>query len=222
MQQQTHLLHLDEKTQIATDWMIPDHYERGIIIAHGAGLGMESPFISHIQQFFANNNLLAVKFNFTYMQQGRKAPDRLPKLMAAWQAVIDEVVQGSHLSTEQLILSGKSMGGRIASMLAAETSNFAGLIFFGYPLHAPGKQDKPRYEHLQQVQCPMLFIQGTRDNLCNLEVLKKSFAKISICPDLYIIETGDHSFKTLKRMQRNEASVWDEIAASSCDWINRL
>jgi predicted alpha/beta-hydrolase family hydrolase len=113
------------------------------------------------------------------------------------------------------------MGGRYATILASKEDLYAGIILFGYPLHAPGKSDTPRFNHLKVIHEPMLFFQGTRDSLCKLEVFKPLLEKLSPPPDLHVIEGGDHSFKVLKRIERSKQSVFEEIILASTEWINK-
>ncbi|MGR9116751.1 MAG: alpha/beta hydrolase family protein [Gammaproteobacteria bacterium] len=221
MKLETHAIHVNDKTSISSSWLIPKDYRHALIIAHGAGQGMDSPLISALHEGIASRNILTVKFNFPYLEQGRKAPDRAPVLTATWQAVVDSVKERTGMTSDQIFLSGKSMGGRYASMLLAEQAGFGGLILFGYPLHPAGKPERLRYEHLASIASPMLFIQGTRDSLCQLERLQQILTGLTPQPDLHIIEGGDHSFKVLKSRNRSERSVWDEIIGVAAEWITK-
>ncbi len=219
MKKQIYKLMVNEKSTITSEWLIPDHFQTALIIAHGAGNGMDSPFISYLHKQIANHDILTVKFNFPYMEKARKTPDRAQVLEATWLKVIDSVIKKTHLSAEQIFLSGKSMGGRYASMIASK-QNFA-VILYGYPLHAPGKPLNLRIEHFKTISCPILIFQGTRDSLCQLDKLQESLEKYAPDASLHIIEGGDHSFKTLKRMNRTEESVWQEIVLKTVEWINK-
>ncbi|MGR9046056.1 MAG: alpha/beta family hydrolase, partial [Gammaproteobacteria bacterium] len=117
MKTENHSIRVSEKSIISSSWLIPEGYERALIIAHGAGQDMNSPFISALHEGIAKHNILTVKFNFPYLEQGRKVPDRPSVLMATWHAVINAVKTRTDLSYEHIILSGKSMGGRYASLL---------------------------------------------------------------------------------------------------------
>ncbi len=209
-------------SDITSVWAIPENYanQSAVILAHGAGNDMHHPFISFIHEALAKCGNLSVKFNFPYKEKGRKAPDRMPTLLAALKTVVDAVRTDPELAPQHLFLAGKSMGGRAASLLVAEGENCDGLIFLGFPLHPPGKPDQRRADHLQQIDCPMLFFQGTRDRLCDLELLHQVLEKLSAKVTVYEIEGGDHSFKVLKRLGRSEQEVWEEIATACCAWIN--
>ena len=219
METQNLQITINEKASVSSVWLIPDAYQAVLIIAHGAGNDMHSDFISFLHQTIAEQGIMTVKFNFPYKEQGRKAPDRAPVLEATWKAVIDLVLEKTGCRPEQLFLSGKSMGGRYASMIAAQESDFGGLLLYGYPLHPPGKPEKLRAEHLASIRCPMLFFEGTRDSLCKLDILRGILNPLHPKPELHIIEGGDHSFKVLKRLNRDEQSVWTEIAQHSGKWI---
>ncbi len=219
MKTENHTLLINDKDSISSVWLYPDSYQSAIIIAHGAGNGMNSAFISYLHETIAEQNILSIKFNFPYMEQEKKAPNRPAVLEATWQKMIEAVLEKTNLSSEQIFLSGKSMGGRYASMIAAK-QQYAGVILFGYPLHAPGKSLTPRIEHFSSIQCPSLFFQGTRDSLCQLDKLQESLKELAQPSKLLIIEGGDHSFKTLKRLNRTEESVWQEIVQATTAWIH--
>lgn len=219
MKTENHSIRVNDKATVSSILLIPENYRQVLIIAHGAGQGMQSPLISALHEGFAAHGILTVKFNFPYLEQGRKAPDRPAVLLDSWQAVIADVTATTGLSTQHIFLSGKSMGGRYASLIAAEQPGFGGLILFGYPLHPTGKPDQVRYEHLAKIDCPLLFFQGTRDSLCRLDRLREVLGELMPPPDLHIIEGGDHSFKTLKNMQRSEQSIWQEMIQTGVTWL---
>lgn len=216
-----HTITITQKADISSVWLIPEQYKSVLIIAHGAGRDMNSNLISAIHEGIAENNILTVKFNFPYMEQGLKAPNTPHVLEETWQKIIDTVIEKTGVKLKQIFLSGLSMGGRYATILAAKEDLYAGIILFGYPLHAPGKPDKPRFNHLKVIHEPMLFIQGSRDSLCELDVFKPLLETLSPQPHLHIIEGGDHSFKLLKRIERTEQSVFKEIIQTSTEWINK-
>lgn len=221
MKTEYHTITITQKADISSVWLIPQHYTSVLIIAHGAGRDMNSSSLSAIHQGVAKNNILTVKFNFPYMEQGLKAPNTPHVLEETWQKVIDTVIEKTGVTRKQIFLSGLSMGGRYATLLAAKEDLYAGIILFGYPLHAPGKSNKPRFDHLKVIHEPMLFFQGTRDSLCRLDVFKPLLETLSPQPTLHIIEGGDHSFKLLKRVDRTEQSVFEEIIQVCTAWINK-
>lgn len=221
MKTEHHKITVTPKADISSTWLIPDEYQSVLIIAHGAGHDMDSDFISQIHEGIAKQNILTVKFNFPYMEQGLKAPNTPHVLEETWQKVINAVMEKTGVKRKQIFLSGKSMGGRYATILTSKEDLYAGIILFGYPLHAPGKPDKPRFDHLKVIHEPMLFIQGTRDSLCQLNTFKPLLQLLSPEPVLHLIEGADHSFKLLKRIKRTEQSVFDEIVQASVAWIKQ-
>jgi len=221
MKTETHKITVNPKAYVTSIWLIPEQYDSVLLIAPGAGKDMHSEFISHLHEGIAEHNIMTVKFNFPYLEQGRTAPNTPTVLEDTWIAIIEAVMAQTGLPREKIFLSGKSMGGRYATLLAAKLDNFAGIILYGYPLHAPGKTNKPRSEDLNSVHSPMLFFQGSRDSLCELEIFKAILEHLNPQPDLHIIEGGDHSFKILKRLNRSEESVRTELIQKTVEWIKQ-
>ncbi len=221
MKTEHHTITITQKADISSTWIIPNEYKSVLIIAHGAGHDMNSTFMSQIHEGIAKHNVLTVKFNFPYMEKGLKAPNTPHVLEETWQQVINTVIEKTGVSRKQIFLSGKSMGGRYATILTSKEDLYAGIILYGYPLHAPGKPEKPRFNHLKAIHEPMLFFQGSRDSLCQLKVFEPLLETLSPKPILHIIEGADHSFKLLKRINRTEQSVFNEIIQTSADWINQ-
>lgn len=199
---------------------IPDKIKdgTGILIAHGAGNDMENPLVVHLAQGLAEAGYLTVRFNFPYKEKGKKGPDPQKTLVRTWQGVCAFVRENYGLST--VVAAGKSMGGRVASQAAADgTIQPDRLIFFGYPLHPPGKKDKLRDAHLYALKIPMLFFAGTRDPLCDLDLLNEVLQKLTAPWSLEIVEGGDHSFNTLKSMNRPRQQVYDQILKRTIAWM---
>jgi predicted alpha/beta-hydrolase family hydrolase len=208
--------------RVSSLWAMPPGYAAGgaaVALAHGAGNDMHSPFLSAIHLGLAERGLLSVKFNFPYAEQGRRAPDRMPRLEAAWRGVLTAVRGDPELAPGRLFLGGKSMGGRVASHLAAAGARCEGLLFLGYPLHPAGKPERLRDSHLAKIACPMLFVEGTRDPLCRLELLQPVLARLGTRARLHLIAGGDHSFRLPKRLGRSEREVWDEILEAATRWM---
>jgi predicted alpha/beta-hydrolase family hydrolase len=187
-----------------------------IILAHGAGQGMHSPFMTFFHTELAQRGFLSVRFNFEYMEAKRKVPDPQPKLQARYRSVVEQVV--AEHKPERVIIGGKSMGGRIASYIAGDTPDVSGLLFLGYPLHPPGKPDKLRDEHLYALKMPMLFISGTRDTLAERSLLERVVKKIGANATLVWVEGGDHSLKRRKKDSESLPSAVETIV----QWTNAL
>jgi uncharacterized protein len=185
-----------------------------IILAHGAGQGMHSPFMTYFHKEFANRGYLSVRFNFDYMDAKRHMPDPQPKLRSRYRSIVETVV--AEHRPAGVIIGGKSMGGRVASYIAGDTPGVSGLVFLGYPLHPPGKTDQLRDEHLYALKLPMLFLSGTKDTFARRDLLENVVGKIGKRATLVWVEGGDHS---LKRKKDDSESL--QIAAETIDrWIH--
>jgi predicted alpha/beta-hydrolase family hydrolase len=196
----------------------PDRWDgnTAIILAHGAGQGMNSPFMTFFHREMAARGMLSIKFNFDYMDQNRKVPDPQPKLRACYRQVIEEVA--SEFRPGRIVIGGKSMGGRVASYIGGDFPIVAGLVFLGYPLHPPGKTDQLRDEHLYELNRPMLFISGTRDTFAESRLLQKVIDRIGTRATLLWIQGGDHSLKTGRKDSKSLQIAADEMAR----WIGDL
>jgi uncharacterized protein len=166
-----------------------------LVIAHGAGGPMYSPFITFFHKGLAEKGYLTVKFNFPYMEARRKIPDKKDVLEASYRQVVEEV-KASRYRPERIFVGGKSMGGRIASQVVASGLDVEGLFFLGYPLHRPGQPEMLRDEHLYRIKRPMFFLSGTKDTFAKRELLEGVVSKIGDNAEIHWIEGGDHSFNT--------------------------
>jgi uncharacterized protein len=189
-----------------------------VILAHGAGADMRSPFMSFVHAALAREGFVTVKFNFPYTEAHRRAPDPRPVLERCYRAVLDAVARDRRLAPPWIAIGGKSLGGRIASYLAAEGAPVRALVLLGYPLHPAGRPDTLRADHLPAVRVPMLFVQGTRDPLCDPARLQPVLARLPRAT-LHAIADGDHSFRPPRRAKRPDADVWGEAAAVTADWL---
>src|SRR5687767_621451 len=181
-----------------------------IILGHGAGANQLSGFMRLFATGLAERGVDVVTFNFLYTEQGRKIPDSAPRLEGCYRAVIDAALKHKKLKGNRLVIGGKSMGGRIASQVAAQNGeNIAGLIFLGYPLHPPGRPDKMRSEHLPKIKARMLFIQGSRDAFGTKEEIAAIIKKLKLPARLYAVEGGDHSLKVPKSAGRPQPQVYE-------------
>jgi uncharacterized protein len=175
------------------------------VIAPGAGNTMRTPYFDGIVSGFADHGLASLRFDFVYAHEGRKSPDAAPLLLAAWRAALAEAVRLA--DGLPLAATGKSMGGRYASMLAAEEGAAfpaKALVFFGYPLHAPKTPDVLRSEHLSSVTVPMLFIQGTRDAFARPDRLEPVLASLGDRATVEWIEGADHSHRVRGERKSDE------------------
>ena len=194
-----------------------------VILAHGAGAPQSSAFMVDFARGLARRGCHAVTFNFLYTEQGRRLPDRAPVLEACFRDVIAAIRgQGDH-AAGPLVIGGKSMGGRIASHLAAQgVADLAGLVALGYPLHPPGQPERLRAEHLARIRHPMLIVQGSRDAFGTPEELRPALAPLGAAVTLHVVEGGDHSFKVPKRGPITQEEIFEGVQDEIARWIRRL
>ncbi len=188
----------------------PENPAATLVVAHGAGAGMDHPFLQGFTGALNDDGVATLRFNFPYREAGRKFPDRPPTAIAAWRAAMDTAASLGH--GELLWAAGKSFGGRMASMAVAEGMAAAGLIYLGYPLHPPGKPEKLRDEHLYGLTLPMLFLQGTRDTFATAGLLEAVAGRIGPAAEIQWLDDGDHSFAVRGR-RLGAAEVGASLAA---------
>jgi predicted alpha/beta-hydrolase family hydrolase len=194
-----------------------------LILGHGAGAGQRSAFMTDFAHGLAGRGLDIVTFNFLYTEQGRRIPDRKPALMQCYRAVIDAVRAEVSLA-RPLFIGGKSMGGRMATEVAAADQELpiSGLVLLGYPLHPPGRPDQMRDAHLPAVVYPALFVQGSRDAFGLPIEFAAGLEKMSPAPTSYVVEGGDHSFKIAKRNPAAQAAVYEDVQRTIVAWVRRV
>jgi len=195
-----------------------DRARAAIILAHGAGAGQQSAFMVRAARELSARGVTVATFDFPYMAAGRSAPDKPPVLEAAWRAAIDEARGRDEFVGLPMCMGGKSMGGRIASHVAAQgAAGVAGLVFFGYPLHPPGRPAQRRDAHLPQIAEPMLFIQGSRDEFGGADEIRALLPRLNDRTELVEIADGDHSFKTRQKVtgRKPDAALVDAFEAAA-------
>jgi predicted alpha/beta-hydrolase family hydrolase len=188
-----------------------------LILGHGAGADQTSGFIVEFATALAARGIDIVTFNFLYTERGRRIPDPNALLEACFRSVIEAV---RRRIPAKLAIGGKSMGGRIASQIAAAgAGEMAGLVFLGYPLHPPGRPDRLRATHLLDVRTPMLFVQGSRDAFGTPAELQPMVERLEPPADLYVVEGGDHSFKVPKRDGVGQQEVYRTVQDRIETWL---
>jgi len=193
---------------------------RAVITAHGAGNDMNAPLLAAFAEGLARAGYPVLRFNFLYSEHGKKGPDRPEILMGAWQAAYGRLKEIMEEKTTAVTAAGKSLGGRMASMMAADgTLAVDSLIFLGYPLHPMDDKEKLRDAHLYRINIPMLFFEGTRDPLCDLDKLNPVLKKLQAPWELFLIEGGDHSFHVPKSLGLSEEEVFNRITRKSVEWL---
>jgi len=189
-----------------------------LILGHGAGAPQTHPWMVAMAEAIAGRGLRVVTFNFLYMEGKRRVPDRPPVLEATWRAAIDAV--RARFGGGRLFIGGKSMGGRIATMVAAgEGVDVAGLVLLGYPLHPPGKPQQLRTAHLPRVRAPMLFVQGSRDAFGGPEELAPFLAGMPAGTRLFAIDGGDHSLARPKSSGETLAKTMGRVAEEIAGFV---
>ena len=176
----------------------------GVILGHGAGGNMNAPFMNFFHRGIADAGYPCLKFNFFYSEARKKAPDPQHLLISCFEKAIEA------MPVDKVLIGGKSMGGRIASYVAAH-QKVAGLIFLGYPLHPPGKMDQLRDQHLYSIGKPMLFASGTKDPFARLDLLNQTIEKIGIHATRFLVENGGHSFEVPKKNSRPQAEILNDV-----------
>ncbi len=197
----------------------PDAARALAVVGHGAGAGMEHPFLAGICDRLAEHGIATFRYQFPYLERGSRRPDPRPVLEATARSA---VAAAQRLSPGlPTVAGGKSMGGRMCSRAAAERplEGVRGLFFLGFPLHPAGRPGTGRARHLTAIELPMLFLQGSRDRLAQLDLLAPVVARLGERARLEVIGGADHSFAVLKRSGRDPAEVLDELAARLAAWV---
>jgi predicted alpha/beta-hydrolase family hydrolase len=218
-------MHAEGSGERRMDWdgipvaaSVPESWDghTAVVLAHGAGQDMDSPFMSFFSQGVAAFGNLTLRFNFPYMAEGRRAPDSRKKLQGVYEDVIGRLV--GEFAPRFLIAGGKSMGGRVASYVAADPTAIGALLFLGYPLHPSGQPDRLRDAHLYELSRPMLFVNGTRDTLANHSLLGSVVEKLGARATVCWVEGGDHSFRAGARSSERR----DQALRAIGEWIPRV
>jgi uncharacterized protein len=189
------------------------------VCAHGAGGNMLDGGMQKTAKALVSRGVNLVRFNFLYKEKKSGRPDPMPKLQECFAAVVERT--RSELNPKKLIIGGRSMGGRAASMMAAEGYDCDGLLLYAYPLHPAGQPAKLRDAHLPSIKVPVLCFSGTRDPLCTPSLMENALKTVTTDWIMNWVEGADHSFHVLKSSGRTDSEVMDEIANASRAWIAR-
>lgn len=200
----------------------PEHARWLYVFGHGAGAGMRHGFMERASAALGAQGIASFRYQFPYVEKGLRRPDPQPILLSTVRAAVAEARGAA--GDLPLLAGGKSMGGRMTSIASAAEplEGVRGLVFFGFPLHPPGKPGTDRSEHLDRVSVPMLFLQGTRDKLANLDLMKPLAERLGERATLHIVEDADHSFAVPKRAGRDLDDVLFELARTTAEWAGRL
>lgn len=195
-----------------------DRAAAALVLAHGAGGGQQSQFMVLAARELTARGISIATFDFPYMAQGRSVPDKGPVLEAHWREEIAAARLHAAFKRLPLFIGGKSMGGRIASQVAAgQVDGISGLVYLGYPLHPPGRPDQRRDRHLPGIAQPMLFVQGSRDQFGTADEIRRLLPQLNARAELFEVPDGDHSFKvrvktTGKKQDVVMAEIFDRVA----------
>jgi predicted alpha/beta-hydrolase family hydrolase len=202
--------------------MTPPQPAACYVFAHGAGAGMQHAFMTDLAVALAERGIATLRYQFPFMEQGSKRPDDPATAQAAVRAAVAEAAR--QVPGVPLVAGGKSFGGRMSSQAQAAQAleGVSGLVFVGFPLHPANKPATSRAAHLAKVQVPMLFLQGTRDALADLELIRATVASLEERATLHVVEGADHAFHVLARSGRNDAQVLQELADTTAGWIAKL
>lgn len=199
--------------------LVPTDAKAMLVLGHGAGAGMRHPFLERVARDLAELGVATLRYQFPYMEAGRKRVDPPGIAEATVRAAID--VAAGQAPELPLYAGGKSFGGRMTSqsMSKKPDARVRGLVFYGFPLHAPGRPGRDRAAHLFDLRLPMLFLQGTRDTLADLDLMTGLTDELGERATLHVVEGGDHSFAVLKRDGRTADEVFDELARVVAGWV---
>jgi hypothetical protein len=200
-------------------WLAPAGAVAALMLGHGAGAGMDHPFLTGFCLAVADHGVATCRFNFPYMERGRRSPDTEAVLRQTWLAAFE--AGRDRADGLPVLAGGKSLGGRVASMEVADGMPAAGLVFLGYPLHAPGRPERIRDEHLERTAVPMLFLQGTADPFARRELLRPVLERLGDRATYVPFEGGDHSFR-VKGERRDDREIGAGLAEVAGPWIRSV
>jgi len=212
-------LTVDGSHRVSGLLLAPPQARACYVLAHGAGAGMTHPFLAAVAAGLGVRGVAMLRFQFPYMEQGAKRPDPPALAQAAVRAAV--AAAGARMPGVPLIAGGKSFGGRMTSQAqaAAPLPGVRGLAFLGFPLHPAGRPSDERAKHLSGVQIPMLFLQGTRDALADLALLRPLVARLGAHATLRLFPDADHSFHVPARTGRKDPEVMEEMLDAMAEWI---
>ena len=222
--QEIHFTASKSSGEVSAILMRPENARCCLVLAHGAGAGIRHPFMAGLAQSLAKHGIATFRYQFPYMEQRKRAPDPQPILLATVRSAVTAARE--HCRDLPLLAGGKSLGGRMTSTAASQETlpGVKSIVFFGFPLHAPGKPSDERGEHLFKVSFPVLFLQGTRDNLADLTLLRPLCDRLQAQGQvrLHVIDAADHSFHVAKKAGRTDEDVLEELGKVVADWASNL
>lgn len=202
-------------------WLAPRRARALYVIGHGAGSGMDHPMLASLAAALAARAIATLRYQFPYRERGRKLPDRTAVLTATVRAAVTAARERA--PSLPIAAGGRSMGGRMTSLAQAEAPlpGVGGLVFLGFPLHRPAEPATERADHLAAIRIPMLFVQGDRDDLAALDLLRPVCRRLARLATLHVVDHADHGFEVLRRSGRTPADVLAEVTDTIATWIER-
>jgi uncharacterized protein len=215
-------IRVNETHSVSALFQAPSNARAGYVLAHGAGAGMAHPFMEAVAQGLAERGVATLRYQFPYMERGSKRPDAPPLAHATVRAAVEAAARVA--PSLALFAGGKSFGGRMTSQAQAASplAGVRGLVFLGFPLHPAGRPSQERGQHLLQVQCPMLFLQGTRDELADEPLVRSLTEQLGARATLEAIADADHSFHVPARTGRKDADVLNQMLDALTHWVDGL
>jgi predicted alpha/beta-hydrolase family hydrolase len=213
---------VESRGEVSALFERPENARRLLVVAHGAGAGMNHPFMENLSTQLVSVGVATFRYQFPYMEERRRIPDSPAILMLTVRAAVRAASQAA--PDLPLFAGGKSMGGRMTSQTAAERSldGVRGLVFFGFPLHPPNRPGTARAKHLAKVTVPMLFLQGTRDRFADLRLLRPICLRLRPLATLHIIKDADHSFHIPKKAGKTDSEVLRELVGTVSSWAEEI
>jgi len=210
------------KQSVSALLMVPANIKAMMVLGHGAGVGMEHQFMARIASNLAEQRIGTLRYNFPFMEQGRRSPGSPAVSEATVRAAVEKIQEIA--PNEVLLVGGKSYGGRMSSQAQAKEPlpGVSGLVFFGFPLHAPGKPGDSRGAHLKEIKIPMLFLQGSRDKLADLELLNPLLHSLGNHVTLQVVDGADHGFNMLKSAAKTAEEAQLALATLTSDWLSKI
>lgn len=210
----------DGSGQVSGLLALPEKAQALYVLAHGAGAGMRHPFLERVAARLGDAAIATLRYQFLYMERRARRPDPPAVAERTVRAAVEAAARAA--PGLPLVAGGKSFGGRMTSSAQANQPlpGVRGLVFLGFPLHPPGRPGTARAEHLFRIEVPMLFLQGTRDEFADLELLRPLIERLGQRATLALVEGGDHSFRVHKRAGRSDAAVMDELVGTIAAWVD--
>ena len=193
-----------------------------IVLSHGANENMHDPVLEHLQRELTEHRYLTLRFNFPYAEASKRRPDAMSVLRRTMRAAIGALGRDPTAAPAHLFLGGKGLGGQVAADLASSRVRVDGLFLMAYPLHPQGKPEKLQPEQLFRIVSPVLFLQGSRDRTCDLDLLRRTLTRVGAPSTLHVAQEADRHFKVLKKSRRTDEEVREGLLQATDDWIQKI